>query len=370
MFALGIHASTAYLAGQLIGAFMLPMIAVGVASVWDGNRTQRTLVKVFFFTCVALTTLTVLSMASVRGYWKTLANGGRILTPSEVREQAVACMRSRDLACAEDRWSEYVHLRPLDGRGMANLGMVMNMRDEHAQAVTQFQRSIEAGEGTYDLFAYYADSLAKLGRVDEAIDWYYRALSITPTLVDVRGSLATLLVSQHRPHEALALLQAFDADAERHGRTPYFSGQRIAIEGALNKSVEAQSTLAPLRLPTYQGHYFVPVTLGTARAAPFMVDTGATVTTFSKALLDASKADYRVVNGSVQMTTADGRRVPAQAVLLNSMRLGPFDLKDVPAVICSDCMSLLGQSTLTRFDLQSARVQGVEFLTLLRRAGS
>ena len=87
----------------------------------------------------------------------------------------------------------------------------------------QFQQAIDAGEGTCDLFAYYADSLAKLDRADEAIDWSYRALSVVPTLVDVRGSLATPLVSRYRPHEALALQQAFDAKAEARGRPAHFA---------------------------------------------------------------------------------------------------------------------------------------------------
>jgi clan AA aspartic protease (TIGR02281 family) len=288
-------------------------------------------------------------------------------TATELREAAARSVAAREFACAERLWTAYLELRPQDSYGLANLGIVLNRRDAHEQAVVQFAKAIEAGEGTYDLFAYYADSLAKLERIDEAIDWSYRALSVVPSLVDVRGHLAKLLVRRQRAHEALALLQAFDATSEAKGQPAYFTGQRIAIESGLRDNLSAQAATAALRLPMYEGHYFVPVTVGSARPAAFMVDTGASRTVMSKAMLDASKADYRTLDASVQMKTADGRKVRAQMVLLPSLRVGPFALENVQAVVCEGCVPLLGQATLSRFDLRSSRAQGVEFLTMVRR---
>jgi len=369
--ALGNHVSVYELIGRLLGSFVLPLVAVGISAIWDSNRTEKTRVKVFFIASLVLTIITALSLASVRGYERFLFGRDRsTLTATEFRELAVRCAASRDLACAQDNWAEYLRLYPIDGRGLANLGMVMNMRDDHAQAIVQFQKAVDAGEGAYDLFAYYADSLAKLGRIDEAIDWYYRALSVAPMLVDVRGSLATLLVNRQRPHEALALLQAFDAAAEARGRPAYFAGQRISIENTLRDTgTAAASGTPPLRLPIYAGHYYAPVAFGSARPAPFMIDTGASRTTMSREILEKSKVNYRIVEPRVQLLTADGRKVQAQTVMLESLRVGPFELKDVHVVVCENCVSLLGQATLSRFNLQSSRVQGVEFLTMVGRSG-
>ena len=184
-----------------------------------------------------------------------------------------------------------------------------------AAAVAQFKHSIEVGEGTYDLFAYYAESLRHLGRTDEAIDWSYKALSVVPRLVDVRGSLAKLLVVRHRPYEALSLLESFDADAVATGHPEYFGGQRISIESSLA----------------------------------------------SGGVVDASTAAASAPPASPESAT--------QQIALDSLRVGPFELHDVPAVTCPQCVSLLGQSALTHFDLQSSRTQGVEFLTLKPRQG-
>jgi predicted aspartyl protease len=286
----------------------------------------------------------------------------------DYKKGVTPCMRARDYACAEKNWTEYLRLRPTDSNAIANLAIVMNLRDNHAGAVVQFERAIDLGEGTYDLFSYYADSLAKLGRIDEAIDWSYKALAVVPRLVDVRGKLAKLLVVRQRYHEALALLASFDDDMRGKGQPAYFEGQRIAIETAISRhAADAKPTETALRAAKMGDHYFVPVSLGQARPATFVVDTGASRTMMSEAFLIASKADYKASATPVSIFVADGRRVQARAVTIASLKVGPFELKQAPAVVCSGCAPLLGQSALSKFDLKSGKVQGVEFLTLAPR---
>jgi len=149
---------------------------------------------------------------------------------------------------------------------------------------------------------------------------------------------------------------------------PYFAAQRISIETAIDKAEpEKNEERMALRLPMFAGHFFAPVTLGPGKPKPFMVDTGASLTSLSEALLRDSKAVYRVVDPKIQMTVADGRKVEAKAVVVESIKVGPFELKNVPAVVCTDCVSLLGQASLSKFDMQSVRAQGVDFLLLAHR---
>jgi tetratricopeptide (TPR) repeat protein len=287
--------------------------------------------------------------------------------PADMKSAAEKCMRSRDFACAEMNWQAYVAARPTDATAVANLGIVQNLRDEHEQAIVQFQKAIDLGEGTYDLFAYYADSLGKLGRTEQAIDWSYKSLAVVPNLVDVRGSLAKLLVQQRRRYEALSLLAAFDDHLAGLGQGAYFEGQRIAIESALKDDPAATAEQRRLRLAKIDQQFFAPVTLGAAPVGAFLVDTGATYTTIDDELLQRSKLDYRPVRQRVEMQTADGRRVQARLVSVATMRLGAFQLHDVTLAVCGHCARLLGQADLSRFDMSSSRVQGVEFLALSPR---
>lgn len=366
---LGVNASasSAYQVGQVVSCFFWPALVVGVAKLLNPDRSQRSLVLVFLIACVALTALNAALVVQRRGGLQRLLNK-ESLTPEDHLALVRRCAQEGDFACQEQGWRDYIDSRPTDGKGPANLGMVLNRLGRHADAVQQFQKAIALGEGAYDLFAYRADSLAKLGRTEEAIEWSYKTLSVVPALVDVRGELAKLLVAAKRPYEALSVLQAHDNHLEARGQAAYFSGQRIAIQTAIEQDASpASAERKALRLPSYAGHFFAPVALGEAKPVPFMVDTGATRTTLSEKLLKESKASYRVTQSNVQMITADGRRVAAQAVTIEAVSIGWFRLANVQALVCRDCSSLLGQSTLSGFDMQSSKVQGVESLVLVQR---
>ncbi|MCW7540457.1 retroviral-like aspartic protease family protein [Aquabacterium sp. A7-Y] len=356
-------------AGAVVGSFIWPMLLAGAYSLWSSRPTQRGRFKVFLFTCLALLLLPTLTYVGVRGYahYVVQANAER-LSFDELDERAQECWRHGDAECVESLWRRYAATHPQDGAGRFRLGVALSRLNRYGEATAEFERALELGEGAPQLFAYYADSLAKSGRTDEAIDWSYKTLSVAPTLVDVRGQLAKLLVSRKRHYEALSLLQAFDAAREAKGRPGYFAAQRLGIESLLEREAPTDTAEQPvLRLPIHAGHYFAPLSLGRSRPKPFMVDTGATTTTFSTADLEAADVVWRVSRPRVEMRTADGRKVTADAVVLESVRLGPFELKNVAAVVCEDCASLLGQSTLSRFDMASSRKQGVEFLSLTLR---
>ena len=316
---------------------------------------------------VALTVTAPLALALVVG--GSPAVEAAEPTAQTYRQNATACLRSRDLPCAQKNWEAYVRLRPDDSKGIANLGIVMNRRDNDEGAIVQFERAIDLGEGTYDLFAYYADSLAKVGRTDEAIDWSYKTLTVRPRLVDVRSKLAKLLVGQTRHYEALSLLSSFDSQMRASGKPPYFEGQRIAIETALSRrgAAAAGPEQASLRLSPLGAHYHAPVAVGEERPTAFLVDTGASLLTVSDAFLASSKVAHKVTRAAVKMKLADGRAITGKRIIVSSLRVGPYELTDVAAFVCRDCALLLGQSALNRLDLTTSKVQGVEFLTLAAR---
>ena len=340
-------------------------------SAWD-NGGDRSHVKTFVLAAGLMAAIGLGALAvhaDVAAMWRQ--KFGPPLTSDEMRARIATCERDADFACAQDTLTEFLRRNPGDGVARAHLGLVMHHRDDDAHAVVEFKRAIDGGEGTYDLFAWYADSLARVGRDAEAVDWSYKSLAIVPRLVDVRGKLAKLLVAQGRPYEALSLLESFDADAAANGSDGYFEGQRIAIESALpNGAPTSGAEAKSLRLPAMGSHFYAPVALGSGRPLAFLVDTGATVSTVTPELLDEAKAEYRVLQPVVTMTTADGRRVAAQGITIASMSVGPYVLHDVPAVRCAHCIALLGQSSLSHFDLRSSRTQGVEFLTMTPRGGA
>ena len=332
---------------------------------------------------VAVLLLVGVAVVSQVGWRRVLGPLAPPEDPARLHERILSCAARADWACVEEAGQAYVAQVPRDGRMLAHLGLAQNRQMHHAAAVQSMERAIALGEGAYDLFAAYAQSLAQVGRIDDAIAWDYKALAVVPRLVDVRGALATLLLQKDRRYEALSLLQSFDAGLAAEGHGAYFTGQRLSIEDAIEHAPQAldgtpatgASGTAPagsraLRLPAYAGHFRAPVTLGSARSVGFMVDTGATTVAIDRRWLLESHAAYRVLQPLVMMRTADGRLVEAQGIVLSTLTVGGVRLRDVPATACDGCQPLLGQSALSRFDLRTTRADGVEFLTLTPRAGT
>jgi Tfp pilus assembly protein PilF len=288
---------------------------------------------------------------------------------SSLERAAETCMGNNDMACAESNWSQYVKLRPMDTKAIANLGFVLNKEDKDQEAIAQFEKDISMGEGAYDLFAFYADSLAKVGRVDEAIDWSYKTLKLEPSLVDVRGKLSKLLILKKRNYEALTLLSEFDQYLDEHGHQQYFLGDRMAIESAMQHADPAASQeRKSLRLVKLEDAFYAPVSVGQSGTRAFVVDTGASDVILNNQFITDSKVPYTTLRAHVTMRLADGREVDAREVLVDRLMVGAVELDKVKAVSCDSCELLLGSNALSSFTMNMTQVQGVDVATLTPRA--
>lgn len=293
---------------------------------------------------------------------------GAQTTAAQQRQEGSECLRARNYKCAEKAYTGYIAQRPTDPVGYALRGIMFSTMERYQDSIRDLERAIELGEGTYDIFAHYAEGLRHTGRTREAIDWSYKTLTVVSTLVDVRDSLATMLVSEGRHHEALTLLAGFDAELARKGHAAYFGAKRLAIEVAIERrGAPATGAHISLRLPKVDSFFYAPVAIGGSRPAAFIVDTGAVTMVLSREQFAESKAPHKVLRAGVRMKAADNRHVAGDMVSLAHVTVGPFVLKDVQTFVCAGCLALLGQDMLSNFDVQSARVQGVEFMTLTAR---
>lgn len=122
-------------------------------SPWGSGGGDRSQVKTFVLAVGLMALIGVGVMAVQPGVARMLQRKfGPPPTAAELRARVNECEREADLACAQQAWTDYLALRPDDGVALANLGMVMNRRDDHAHAVLEFKKAIDGGEGTYDLF--------------------------------------------------------------------------------------------------------------------------------------------------------------------------------------------------------------------------
>ena len=151
------------------------------------------------------------------------------------KDVAMKCLQAGDFACAEANLRGYLKQYPTDSDTTAILAIVLSQAGKHREALPFHARAVEAGEATYDIFAWYARSLDATGDLAGAMTYNRKALQMVPSLVDVRSDLAQQLVRSGKPEEAIALLREYDDDLAGKGHPPYFTVQIAGIEEAMKK---------------------------------------------------------------------------------------------------------------------------------------
>ncbi len=101
------------------------------------------------------------------------------------------------------------------------------------------------------------------------------------------------------------------------------------------------------------GHFIVVASLNEKTEARFLVDTGATLVSMSRAVADQLEIPRSEAN-EINVTLANGSKAKAQPVMLKSVRVGDAQVKQVQALVLDDNVSdgvdgLLGMSFLREF---------------------
>jgi len=213
----------------------------------------------------------------------------------------------------------------------------------------------------------YAVTLKELGRRHDAISWYYKTLQADPDYLDVTDELVQLLIQNNRQDEALGVIGSFI------GRRPtykqYFTATLVVIDSHLGERPGGLKASESLKIPAISGLHYLPFRV--TENGPYevgLVDTGASALTLNFAFARDSQLPPAPTRRVVRLETANGV-VPASIVLLPTVYIGRFKLKNVEAAIC-DCPVLLGKSVLSRFHLEIMRENNIEFLILTAPSAS
>ena len=282
--------------------------------------------------------------------------------------RGLQCLRERDYVCAEFMLTRQLETSPGDRRAIGALAIAQQRQSKYADAIVTAEKAFAMGEGNFELFQAYAVSLENSGRAADATKWWTRALGVAPRSYEAHEALVKLLLEQSKPDEALALAVSYDTAMGRRGRRPVFVAQRLLAEEMLSKqSGQPRRAKAELRIARLDDHFHAPVKLGESHFAAFMVDTGATFTTLSRAVLETSKAASTMVDRNAEAKLADGRRLKGARVRLAELRVGQIVLRGIEAFVCDTCELLLGQSSLQNFNLQQLRIEGVDYLIMTER---
>jgi tetratricopeptide (TPR) repeat protein len=104
------------------------------------------------------------------------------------------------------------------------LGYAYRQRGDYAGAEQAFKKYVELIPNDPNPYDSYAELLLKMGRFDDSIVQYQKALSVDPNFTPSRFGIAANLMYKNQPDQALAQLQDMADKARNDGelRTAYF----------------------------------------------------------------------------------------------------------------------------------------------------
>ena len=180
-----------------------------------------------------------------------------------------------DVAKQKEYLDRLIAIHPNDERALFNLGNYYFGQQEYEQAIAHYKKATEVAPGfslAYNLLGYanrqegnyaaaeqafkkyielipadpnphdsYAELLLKMGRFDESIAQYRKALSLDPNFVPSYFGISADLMYQGKHAEAAAELQKMAGMARNDGelRTAYFGLAVVAVDnGQLNQAVQ------------------------------------------------------------------------------------------------------------------------------------
>ena len=120
-----------------------------------------------------------------------------------LEQQALQCLQTGRLSEAERLYLEILSAEPANRRARHFLGIIRFQQGQHAEALALIGASLE-GHANADGLLNYGNVLQALGRFEDALASYDRALAIEPRLINALYNRGVTLSSMKRPAEALA----------------------------------------------------------------------------------------------------------------------------------------------------------------------
>jgi len=147
----------------------------------------------------------------------------------------------QDLSQAIEHYKKATVLAPNYSPAYNILGYAYRQQDDFANAEQAFKKYVELIPNDPNPYDSYAELLLKMGRFDDSITQYNKALSIDPHFVPSHFGIAGDLMYSGKSAEAQAELQKMADQARNDGelRTAYFGMAVVAADtGKLDKALQ------------------------------------------------------------------------------------------------------------------------------------
>jgi tetratricopeptide (TPR) repeat protein len=148
----------------------------------------------------------------------------------------------QDLEKAVEHYKKTTELAPNYSPAYNVLGYAYRQQGDYAGAEQAFKKYIQLIPSDPNPYDSYAELLLKMGRFDDSLAQYHKALAIDPNFVPSHFGIAADQMYLDKPQEAMAELQKMADQARNDGelRTAFFGMAVVAADtGKMDKALQA-----------------------------------------------------------------------------------------------------------------------------------
>ena len=256
--------------------------------------------------------------------------------------------------------------------GLIDKSQEINEEDKHLLAEIYFknanyQKALPLYEKLYNtseepegFMFFYAACLYHLEQYNKALPLFYQYFSMDDMLFDNVEYILKTLLQQKKKHEGLSFIESY---IEKY---PDIQKYFVTYINRLKKLPDLKNSKS-IRIAGLNNHFHIPIKIGLSdKGYKYIVDTGASLMTINPQIFKANEGVIRKTGTKVSVVNADNKVSTLDIVVIEWLKVGDIELKNVKAVLKPKGENLLGQNVLKQFQIKTKKENGITFLELVK----
>jgi tetratricopeptide (TPR) repeat protein len=283
------------------------------------------------------------------------------LNLDEKKEYLHILYSKKDFSKATKVLQEIISL-PIEDNEQNNafLAFLYFTQEDYMKSLLIYEKLIKESKSPEQYIFYYASCLFHQGKINEALQQHYQLFAIEDSFIDNVESILNILLEQKKKQEGLNFLEGY------LNKYPTAQSYLGLYHHRFNKIVEPDVVdSSTIRIPEINKVFYIKVKIGTNDYLyPYIIDTGAQITTISPQMFKHNKGVIKKTGKSYMFVNADGSQSKADEVYIDWIKIGDIELKNVKAMLKQNGANLLGQNVLGKLQISIKKENNINVMTL------
>lgn len=296
-----------------------------------------------------------------RFYYKTLSTF-HMTSAKDEASMAYVCQKKGMHICAAKAYTKALAKAPQAHNIAGALAIELVKVKEYDRAILTFQNYFSHEDGQSVHKQQYAKALSAKEYVDDATEWYYKALQADPKNFEAAEELVQHLSKNENFVEALSVIGHYNTVFPKQTMKEWAKLKQDVISSY--EKYTSTYDIKEIKISGINKFLYAPVKLSqSGETQLFLVDPESEFLTLDKQQLQSLGVDYKD-RGEKEVMATNGRYLKGTEVIVSEMKVGPFHLKNVKAIACDNCAFLLGKDVMKSLHSQAKENKGIKYITL------